>query len=83
MSWFENIAIAGLVLMSLFTLSKLRLKESQMFWFCLSFTLILFILIGTITPVAGALVRYKIPALSFLLIGCLSLSRLKFLHEKN
>ena len=37
--------------------------------FCLSFVLILFSLIGLTTPVLGALVRYRIPGIPFLMIG--------------
>ena len=41
-------------------------------WYCLSFIVILFVLIGLTTPVLGALVRYKVPALPF--IGILLLT---------
>jgi len=37
-------------------------------FFCAGFVLILFILTGIATPVMGAIVRYKVPALPFLLI---------------
>jgi hypothetical protein len=37
--------------------------------FCFSFVLILFCLIGLTTPVLGALVRYRIPGIPFLIIG--------------
>lgn len=40
--------------------------------FCLFFTLITFSLIGIITPVSGALVRYKIAALPFLIMIIIS-----------
>lgn len=39
----------------------------------LTFSLILYLLIGWITPVLGAIVRYKVPALPFLLIAFLYL----------
>jgi hypothetical protein len=41
--------------------------------FCLSFAAILFAITGLTTPVVGALVRYKIPGLPFLLISFLFL----------
>lgn len=37
------------------------------FWFSISFSLLLIILIGITTPVLGALVRYKLPCLPFLM----------------
>jgi hypothetical protein len=83
LSWFENIGIAGLCLLGVLSMNRSRLKRSPIFWFGLSFTLLLFVLIGLITPVAGALVRCKIPALPFLLIGSLSLSSFQFLHEEE
>jgi hypothetical protein len=39
--------------------------------FCLSFVFILFLITGLTTPVLGALVRYKVPGLPFLLISFL------------
>lgn len=49
---------------------KLKVEESHknFLWFSITFVLILFAIIGVTTPVAGALVRYKVPALPFLLI---------------
>ena len=41
----------------------------SVFWFGLIFSLNLFLLIGFTTPVAGALVRYKVPAIPFLLLS--------------
>jgi hypothetical protein len=38
--------------------------------FCFSFVGILFALIGLTTPVLGALLRYRIPGIPFLMIGC-------------
>jgi hypothetical protein len=43
------------------------------FWLGIFFALNLFLLIGFTTPVAGALVRYKAPALPFLLMSAFSL----------
>ncbi|MES2837795.1 MAG: hypothetical protein V4667_09755 [Bacteroidota bacterium] len=48
---------------------KIPVKNNLDVWFfCLSFSSILFILIGLTTPVIGAIVRYKIPALPFFLM---------------
>jgi hypothetical protein len=39
--------------------------------FCFTFTIVLFLIIGLTTPIIGAIVRYKIPALPFLVFGLL------------
>ena len=48
--------------------SKKKIDNWNFMFFCIGFVVILFTLIGLITPILGALVRYKIPALPFLLI---------------
>ena len=52
-----------------------RLPNAQIKWeyvlFCFSFVAIQFLIIGETTPVLGAIARYKISALPFLLIGFL------------
>ena len=45
--------------------------------FCLSFVAIQYLIIGETTPVLGAIARYKVPALPFLLIAFL------FILDKN
>ncbi len=63
-------AIENLLLLFLFILSFIffnnKYIQEPYFLFAVSFTLILFILIGLTTPILGALVRYKAPALPFL-----------------
>ncbi len=41
--------------------------------FCLSFVFILYLITGLTTPVLGAIVRYKVPGIPFLLLGFLFL----------
>ncbi len=52
-------------------------KKTGIHWeltlFCLSFVLILFLITGLTTPVLGALVRYKVPGIPFLLLAFLFL----------
>lgn len=52
-----------------------RLPYSEIKWeyvlFCFSFVIIQFLIIGETTPVLGAIARYKVPALPFLVIGFL------------
>lgn len=52
---------------------KILAEKSQLnlVLFCCVFVILLFTIIGITTPIAGALVRYKIPALPFLMLGLL------------
>lgn len=55
-------------------------------WFIALFVIVLYIILGLTTPVAGALVRYKVPGLAMLMILCLLLINkmsLKTLFLKN
>lgn len=60
----ENLLILCVLAAGLFYLKPRNLAQPDV-WCCLSFITILFVLIGLTTPVLGALVRYKVPALPF------------------
>jgi len=64
----ENFLILFFILLIFFKTKKI--KQENIYWilFCISFVLILFTLCGLTTPVLGALVRYRTPALPFLFI---------------
>ncbi|RLD63836.1 MAG: hypothetical protein DRJ01_02675 [Bacteroidetes bacterium] len=79
---FENLIIVLLILLSFIFLDKKELKNKLLF-FCISYVLILFTLTGLTTPVLGALVRYKTPALPFLFIIFLFLINGEKLRIKN
>lgn len=64
---FENLLIFLLIIVSYIFLDKKELKN-KLLLFSISYVLILFTLTGLTTPVLGALVRYKTPALPFLFI---------------
>jgi hypothetical protein len=64
MAAFENLLIC--LLMVFCILFFKRPVSPPLFWLCISFVLILFAVTGLVTPVLGALVRYKMPALPFL-----------------
>jgi len=66
-SAFENTLLFILLIVSLIFRKK-HFKPDDLHYLCLSFVLILFILTGLTTPVLGALVRYKTPALPLLVI---------------
>jgi len=61
-----------MVLYLLFKILFLKIKINQdvknVLWNSLFFIIMLFILTGVSTPVIGALVRYKVPGLLFLII---------------
>lgn len=60
----ENLILLSLLLFCIFFFK--RPSSPPLFWLSIFFVLTLFILIGLVTPVLGALVRYKMPALPFL-----------------
>ncbi len=64
----ENLFIIMIMLLTIIFFKKYSLETFPWFWFCVSFVLILFTLCGLTTPVLGALVRYRTPALPFLFI---------------
>jgi len=69
-SSIENFFICLFILVCLIFSSK-KIATRHLIYFCLSITIMLFVLIGLTTPVLGAVVRYKIPALPFFLIAFL------------
>ena len=68
-AFIENTILLIFVLFLLFY-SKQKQNTSHGI-FALSYALCFLIITGMITPIAGSLVRYKIPALSFLLFYCI------------
>ncbi|MBL4656773.1 MAG: hypothetical protein JKX73_02150 [Flavobacteriales bacterium] len=66
----ENLLILSLMLLFII-FSKKNLEKWNFLFFCIGFVVILFTLIGMITPILGAVVRYKIPGLPLILIACL------------
>jgi len=48
-----------------------KIQNRHLIYFCLCMVILLFVLIGLTTPILGAIARYKIPALPFLLIAFL------------
>jgi len=47
---------------------KFQKKTEAIVYFCLSVFIFIFVFAGLTTPIVGALVRYKTPALPFMLI---------------
>jgi hypothetical protein len=68
----ENICLFVLILYAFMKRKHLRSEQQNFLLFAFFFTLSLFALIGWVTPVVGAIVRYKVPALPFLVGALLS-----------
>jgi len=68
---FENMFIIFMIIMRFLFHQRINLPERRIFYFLLSFIFYLYLLIGFTTTVFGALIRYKVPALSLVVIACL------------
>jgi hypothetical protein len=64
-SGFENLFFGLIIILVLINFKKPK-SASPLFWVAVFYTFSLFELIGLVTPVMGAIVRYKIQALPFL-----------------
>lgn len=69
----ENIIVFVTIVFVLLRSVKKTGTQSGIFFFSVMFVLILFTVIGMMTPVSGALVRYKIQGLPFLIFALFSL----------
>jgi hypothetical protein len=67
----ENIIILLFIIICILFIKPLSQIPWEYVLFCLSFVIIQFLIIGSTTPIIGAIVRYKVPALPFLLIAFL------------
>ena len=68
-SFLEMLVLCGIGIYSLFHVRFQRPdpEKARVFWFCLSFVLLLSAIIGLTVDNSGALVRYRMPALPFLM----------------
>ncbi|MEK6616281.1 MAG: hypothetical protein AABZ32_09255 [Bacteroidota bacterium] len=66
----ENSVIAIVILLTFFFHSK-KPENLHLFFFCATIVIFLFVLVGITSPILGAAVRYKMPALPFLMIALL------------
>lgn len=85
-SVFENLLFYAILIA--FILRKKKTSAQSILWFCLLFSFLTLIVIGLTTPVLGAIVRYRITALPFLMFAILLctdrdslLKRLPFLRK--
>ena len=74
MSALENIVLVVLLLMALRWRRAWSEVDKPLLYFCLGYCILLALVIGWTTPVIGALVRYRVPLLPFLLLACMCLA---------
>ena len=83
----ENLIIFILLSISLyntiFLKSYKKITSTNFLLLCVFFVLLLFTIIGITTPVSGALVRYKVPALPFIIMITLMLIKIDFVKKLN
>ena len=72
----ENLIIWSLVIYALIYTDKKCIQRNPVFWLALGFSLLLMGFVGMVTPLHGAIVRYKILALPFLWLAWIHASRL-------
>ena len=82
MAAFENVLIMVVMLLCVLFFKKSEFLQQPIFYFSIFLILILFSLIGLITPILGAMVRYKVPALPFLMFVFISLLDIEKLKNK-
>jgi hypothetical protein len=72
LSGVENLII---LLLLIFCVVRFRVEDltHPVFWVAVTFSFCILILTGLVTPVVGAIVRYKVPALPFLVCALLAL----------
>jgi len=73
LSLLENLALICLIALAIIFPLKGK-KNYRIMYFFYFFSILLFIMLGLTTPVLGALVRYRIPGLPFLVMGLLMLT---------
>jgi hypothetical protein len=85
MQWFaafENLFITISFLLCIGLYQPIEDPKKRAFvWFCISFTLVLYSIMGLTTPILGTLVRYRMPALPFLMMAIILLTDLNRLSK--
>lgn len=69
----ENLGIILFCLVCLLFMKKTNAEQRNLFWMCLTFSVITLLLIGWTTTVTGAIVRYRVPVYPLLLPALLLL----------
>lgn len=74
MSALENVLLIALLASVLRWRRSWAEVDKPLLLFCLGYVLVLALVIGWTTPVIGAVVRYRVPLLPFLLLACLCIA---------
>ena len=74
MSALENIGLLTLIAMAVRWRRSWNEVDKPLLYFCLGYCILLALVIGWTTPVIGALVRYRVPLLPFLLLAALCIA---------
>ncbi len=65
----ENALFILLMLVTIIGFDRIQMQNAPpVFYLALFFTVIIFCLVGLVTPILGAIVRYKVPALPFFIL---------------
>jgi hypothetical protein len=72
----ENMLLVVLLIAMLLRFQSSALRHPVL-WLSLCFAGVILVLTGLVTPVVGAIVRYKVPALPFLFCAIIALTRTK------
>ena len=73
MAAIENAIILLIMLICILSFRRSDIFGKPIFYFSILFVVLMFSLIGLITPILGAMVRYKVPALPFLVFVFVSM----------
>ena len=68
-AFIENLIVIVLLIVAFLHRKIMDEDDWDFVAFCFSFSIILFVVIGLTTPITGAIVRYKIPAIPFLFMA--------------
>ena len=85
-SFLENLFIISLIGVMLFFFKKPSKEQRLFIWFCFFYILLLSILIGWVVPISGAIVRYKIPFIPFLVMSvliCIDFKKINNIFKKT
>jgi hypothetical protein len=77
----ENVMLLGFMALCFYFRKKVKFSDMSLYFLIYSITLL--VVVGMVTPILGSLVRYKIPALPFLLMFCVSILDVERLKRSN
>lgn len=82
LAFIENLIFIILLIFLVFGFKQPELSKQRIVYFLMLFVFTLYTLVGLTTPVLGAAVRYKVPALPFLLMSVFLLTDFSLLKQR-